>query len=559
MSKFSGYDVSKANLARTIQKRIGRPNTKDFIHYVKSNLLPNCPVTVQDVRNAEVIWGPDLGSLKGNTVRRKSPVVTVPTSNIPLGIMQKYRHVTLSTDVMKVNGIPFLMTISKHIKFGSAGRLVDMKNATILNHFKVIFGVYAMRGFKVTIILADNQFEPMRGEIADLGAIVNVVSRDEHVPEIERYNRTIKDRVRSQYNVLPFEYMPPVLICELVYACVFWRNMFALNGGISPTQSPAEIILNGKLDFNAHCKVEFGEYVQTHEEHDNSMATRTVGAIATRPTGNSQGGYYFVRLDTGRRIIRRDWTTLPMPDVVVDQVHRLARRAKSNKTLAFTNIHNEDLDVLYANVTSFDDIDLDDEPEGVETPGVDVETPGVDDDDVDAPGVDDATPGVDNETQGVDDDNRTYGNMNLRKQSRKDYDVFDDEDHEITLLQFNDGELQEDKFNRLDAEYTFLTESLEWKIGLEEKEQANESIESRERSIKNIAAYLFVTEQMNWKAGLKLFEEKGEDAIMSELHQIHDIEGFDPKHWYELTPEQRARALKYLMYLKEKRDGRIKG
>jgi hypothetical protein len=170
--------------------------------------------------------------------------------------------------------------------------------------------VYIVRGFRVTIILADNQFESLRGDIANLGAIVNVVSRDEHVPEIERYNRTIKDRVRSQYTVMPFKMVPPIVIIELVYAQVFWRNMFALTGGVSTTQSPAELILNQKIDFNAHCRVEFGQYVQTHEEHDNSMNARTVGAIATRPTGNSQGGYYFIRLDTGRRINRSDWTPL---------------------------------------------------------------------------------------------------------------------------------------------------------------------------------------------------------------------------------------------------------
>ena len=79
-------------------------------------------------------------------------------------------------------------------------------------------------------------------------------------------------------------------------------TMFPLQGGISPTQSPYELILNQMLDFNLHCKVEFGEYVQTHEEHDNSMGPRTIGAVATRPTSNTQGGYYFIWIDTGRQI-----------------------------------------------------------------------------------------------------------------------------------------------------------------------------------------------------------------------------------------------------------------
>jgi hypothetical protein len=134
--------------------------------------------------------------------------------------------------------------------------------------------------------------------------------------------------------------------------------MFVLKGGISATQSPSEIILNGKLDFNAHCKVEFGDYVQTHKEHDNTMAARTVGAIATRPTGNAQGGYYFIRLDTGRRINRPNWTPLPMPDLVIDQVHRSAHRASANPTLTFTNTRNEDLDELYAYIQGIDDDDV---------------------------------------------------------------------------------------------------------------------------------------------------------------------------------------------------------
>jgi hypothetical protein len=220
-TKFSAYDVSRAKLARTIQKHIGRPSTADFIKFVKTNQIPNCPITVQDIKTAEFIGSPDLGSLKGKQPRTKLPVVRAQSHSIPLGIMQKYQEVMLSVDIMKVCGIPFLNTISRHIKFGSAGRLDNMKNETIISHFKVIMSVYCSLGFRVTIILADNQFESMRGAIADLGAIVNVVSADEHVPEIERFNRTIKDRVRSQYNTLPFKRYPPVLIVELVYSQVF--------------------------------------------------------------------------------------------------------------------------------------------------------------------------------------------------------------------------------------------------------------------------------------------------------------------------------------------------
>ena len=77
--------------------------------------------------------------------------------------------------------------------------------------------------------------------------------------------------------------------------------------------------------------------------------------------------------------------------------------------------------------------------------------------------------------------------------------------------------------------------------------------------VTKLAKYLFLTEHMGWRKGLKLFGEKGEEAVEKELQQIYDLEEFQPKHWYEITKEERTKALTYLMYLKEKRDGRIKG
>ena len=56
----------------------------------------NCDVTRQDIINAEDIFGPDHGSLKGKTVRTKSDQVRagglVP---IPATILLHYRRIVL--------------------------------------------------------------------------------------------------------------------------------------------------------------------------------------------------------------------------------------------------------------------------------------------------------------------------------------------------------------------------------------------------------------------------------------------------------------------------------
>ena len=69
---------------------------------------------------------------------------------------------------------------------------------------KQVFEVYKARGFKICHILADGQFEHARKHIEQMGIMLNVNIRDEHVPEIERFIRTVKERVPAIVNTLPF-------------------------------------------------------------------------------------------------------------------------------------------------------------------------------------------------------------------------------------------------------------------------------------------------------------------------------------------------------------------
>ena len=100
---------------------------------------------------------------------------------------------------------------------------------------KQILSTYQKGGYKVVDILADNQFECVRGELSELGASLNIASADEHVPEIERCIRTIKERVRSIYISLSFKKMPNRLVAKMIYTSVYWLNSFPSRDGVSNT------------------------------------------------------------------------------------------------------------------------------------------------------------------------------------------------------------------------------------------------------------------------------------------------------------------------------------
>jgi len=247
---------------------------------------------------------------------------------------------------MYINEIPFVMTTSRAIHFGTAQLIKNEKISRIMIALKQVIEAYKARGFHLRYILADGQFEHAQKHIEQMGIILNVTSRDEHVPEIERYIRTVKERVQAIVNTLPFEQYPNRLIVETVYNAIFWLNCFPHKDGIHPTLSPRTIVTGSTIDYNKHCILQFGTYVQVHEPHNNSLMPRTTGAIALRPSGNIQGGHFFLSLTTGKRIIRNKWTVLPMPAKVIATVHQLAAACKKYKGIVFTdkdgNVLNDD-------------------------------------------------------------------------------------------------------------------------------------------------------------------------------------------------------------------------
>ena len=81
------------------------------------------------------------------------------------------------------------------------------------------------------------------------------------------------------------------MIIDLVHGSVFWFHALPHNDTISTTMSPHEIITGMTLDYNRHCKHQYGDYVHTHEQHNSTISPRKIGTIAMRPTSNDQGGH----------------------------------------------------------------------------------------------------------------------------------------------------------------------------------------------------------------------------------------------------------------------------
>jgi hypothetical protein len=81
----------------------------------------------------------------------------------------------------------------------------------------MVLRVYNSAGFHIKTIHCDGEFSATMEKVKDnLGVRMNFTNALDHVPEAERNNRTIKERVWAAYHRLPYKALPRTLIRYLV-------------------------------------------------------------------------------------------------------------------------------------------------------------------------------------------------------------------------------------------------------------------------------------------------------------------------------------------------------
>jgi hypothetical protein len=292
---FSKRQLEHVKTAQHFQAKVGFPSTQDLKTIIQSNPMFECPVRAEDIDCAEKIYGSSVPILKGETTRQTPHTAISDYVAVPPKILPANKYVTL-------------LGISDHIKFTTAEHIVNRKIGQLVQASKHVQAMYAARGFQVKSMLMDGEFITMKHKLSSPGIVLNTTAANEHVPKIERHICVIKERVHATRHTLALKVIPLSTMLELlIYLFILWINTSPPKGGVSSTLSPRKIMTGIQFDYNKHCKLQFGSYVQAHQEPSptNTQAAHTVGAICLGPTGDIQGSYKFLNLRTGKRVTHR--------------------------------------------------------------------------------------------------------------------------------------------------------------------------------------------------------------------------------------------------------------
>ena len=135
---------------------------RDFNALVHLNMIPDCPITTENIKHADTLFDPDLATIRGKTVWRKPTRVVTDYVDIPRALININQQVTLAVDVMFVNLVLFLVSVSRTINLITIEHAPKRTATKLGNLIQQILQVYARAGFTVRTVLMDIEFEKLK-------------------------------------------------------------------------------------------------------------------------------------------------------------------------------------------------------------------------------------------------------------------------------------------------------------------------------------------------------------------------------------------------------------
>ena len=103
--------------------------------------------------------------MRGKTVRQRPERVVPEYLGIPRDFYRLHHFVTLTADVMFVNGLAFFTTLGRDIRFGTAEHVPSRTAKQLAKLLMKVVKIYAHGGFVVRNVLMDGDLRKLNQKL----------------------------------------------------------------------------------------------------------------------------------------------------------------------------------------------------------------------------------------------------------------------------------------------------------------------------------------------------------------------------------------------------------
>ena len=107
--------VTESQDGQKVFQASGTPTIKDLKAVIRMNMIKNNKISTENVNLAKKALGPDIGSLKGKTLRKRQIPVFSNVIDIPTKLLRVNEEVEISLDSLRINELYFISNISHDI------------------------------------------------------------------------------------------------------------------------------------------------------------------------------------------------------------------------------------------------------------------------------------------------------------------------------------------------------------------------------------------------------------------------------------------------------------
>ena len=161
--------IAQTNVAKQLLHMLGYPFVDNLKTIIKMNMIWDNPITKSDVKLMEHLFKPDIPTIKGKTTRQHPHHLVSNMVSIPHELHNTQCNVCLYIEIMYINGMPFLTTISKNIKYHTVMWVADCTAPTITSPVESILQLYQQAGSQVTEVCPNHEFKPVLHVLQDDG------------------------------------------------------------------------------------------------------------------------------------------------------------------------------------------------------------------------------------------------------------------------------------------------------------------------------------------------------------------------------------------------------